>query len=142
MKNIQNYLQNYLNGTRKSLLLLVAFSTATMAMDVATYYKVDIQSMKISIDGSKKILALLKKHAPLQEQYIVADDELQQKLGDLFASVDSTPSKHAGFYMQHQKEVRDFYENNTTLQEEYAQLKQELETTNKQIKTLREEQIK
>ena len=138
MKNIQNYL----NGTRKSLLLLIAFSTATMAMDVATYYKVDIQSMKISIDGSKKILALLKKHAPLQKQYAVADDELQQKLGDLFASVDSTPSKHAGFYMQHQKEVQDFYENNTTLQEAYAQLKQELEATNKQIKTLREEQIK
>lgn len=110
-----------------------------MAMDVATYYDVDIQSIKISIEGSKKVLSLLKSGAPLQEQYAV-DDELQAKLQKLFASVDSTPSKLAGFYMQHQKEVQDVYENDTTLQAEYATLKETLENLNKQIETIREAQ--
>jgi archaellum component FlaC len=131
-------IQNYLTTTGKMLVFSVALSSISMAMDVATYYDVDIKSMQISIDGSKKVLSLLERDAPLQEQYAV-DDELQQKLQALFASVHSTPSKHAGFYMQHQKEVQDFYDNDTTLQEQYATLKQKLEAVNKQIKTLREE---
>lgn len=132
-------MKKYTKQLSKMLLLATALSGTAMAMDVATYYDVDIKSMEISIEGSKKVLHLLKSHALLQEQYAV-DDELQKNLRNLFASVDSTPSKHAGFYMKHQKEVQDFYENDTSLQEQYAALKQELETINKQIKTLREEQ--
>lgn len=123
----------------KTILTGMLLGSSLFAMDVATYYEVDIKSMQISIDGSKKVLTLLKSGAPLQEQYAV-DDTLQSKLRKLFASVDSTPSKHAGFYMKHQKEVRDFYENDTTLQEQYAQLKAQLEAINKQIKTTREAQ--
>ena len=123
----------------KTILTGMLWGSSLFAMDVATYYDVDIKSMQISIDGSKKVLTLLKSGAPLQEQYAV-DDALQSKLKKLFASVDSTPSKHAGFYMKHQKEVRDFYENNTTLQDQYAQLKAQLEAINKQIKTTREAQ--
>jgi len=123
----------------KTMFAGMLLSSSLFAIDVSTYYDVDIKSMQISIDGSKKVLTLLKSGAPLQEQYAV-DNELQANLRKLFDSVDSTPSKHAGFYMKHQKEVRDFYENDTTLQEQYAQLKAQLEAINKQIKTTREAQ--
>jgi len=132
-------LKQYLKTTGKVFILVATFSTSIMAMDVASYYDIDIKSMQISIEGSKKVLSLLQSGAPLQEQYAV-DDELQANLRRLFASVSSTPSKHAGFFMQHQKEVQDFYENDTTLQEQYAQLKETLETINKQIQITREEQ--
>jgi len=123
----------------KTILTGMLWGSSLFAMDVATYYDVDIKSMQISIDGSKKVLTLLKSGAPLQEQYAV-DNELQANLRKLFDSVDSTPSKHAGFYMKYPKEVRDFYENNTTLQKQYAELKSQLEAINKQIKTTREAQ--
>ena len=132
-------IQKQLKITGKTLLLVATLSTTMMAMDVATYYSVDIKSIEVSIEGSKKVLSLLKRHVPLQEQYAV-DDELQQNLSRLFSSVDSTPSKHAGFYMKHQKEVQDFYDNNMTLQEQYATLKEKLENVNQQIKMIREEQ--
>ena len=48
--------------------------------------------------------------------------------------------KHTGFYMRHQQEVQEYYENNVTLQEKYQELKKELETVNSKIKTQREEQ--
>jgi len=133
------HIQKHLKSIGKTFLLVSTLSATIFAMDVATYYDIDIKSMQISIEGSKKVLFLLKSGAPLQEQYAV-DDELQQNLRNLFASADSTPSKHAGFFMTHQKEVQDFYENDTTLQEQYAQLKEELESVNKQIKSIREEQ--
>jgi hypothetical protein len=123
-----------------AMLLVGLWGTGVLvAMDVPTYYDVDIRSMEISIEGSKEVLACLKSGCPLQEQYAL-DDTIQQNLRDLFASVGSTPSKHAGFYMKHQKEVQEYYDNNTTLQETYAKLKKELEAVNSEIKTLREEQ--
>ncbi len=42
--------------------------------------------------------------------------------------------------MKHQKEVQEYYDNNTTLQEAYVKLKKELEAVNSEIKTLREGQ--
>jgi len=129
----------YIKVTSKTLLLATLFSTSIVAMDVATYYDVDIKSIQISIEGSKKVLACLESGCSLQEQYAL-DDTIQKNLRDLFASVDSTPSKHAGFYMRHQQEVQEYYENNITLQEKYQELKKELETVNSKIKIQREEQ--
>jgi hypothetical protein len=129
----------YIKVTSKTLLLATLFSTSIVAMDVATYYDVDIKSIQISIEGSKKVLACLQSGCSLQEQYAL-DDTIQKNLRDLFASVDSTPSKHTGFYMRHQQEVQEYYENNVTLQEKYQELKKELETVNSKIKTQREEQ--
>jgi molecular chaperone GrpE (heat shock protein) len=40
--------------------------------------------------------------------------------------------------MKHQKEVKDFYENNSTLKEQYLQLEEKLENINKTIQTIRE----
>jgi len=135
MQNIRKLLRQ---STKVTLLTLLGLSSLG-ALDVPTYYEVDIKSMQISIEGSKEVLACLKSECPLQEQYAL-DDTIQQNLRDLFESVDSTPSKHAGFYMKHQEEVRAYYENNSTLQEKYLQLKYELETINNHIKTLREAQ--
>jgi len=135
MQNIRKLLRQ---STKVTLLTLLGLSSLS-ALDVPTYYEVDIKSMQISIEGSESVLAHLKSGADIQEQYAL-DDQLQERLTKLFESVGSTPSKHAGYYMKHQKEVQAYYENNSTLQEKYVQLKYELETINKQIKTLREAQ--
>jgi len=121
----------------KTILMGILLSNPLVAMDVASYYDVDIKSMQISVESSKKVLLLLRNGATLEEQYTIID-ETQEKLRKLFASVGSTPSKHAGYYMKHQKEVKDFYENNSTLQELYLQLEEELESINKNIQTIRE----
>lgn len=129
MKRKQHYV--------KTILMGILLSNPLFAMDVATYYEVDIKSMQISVESSQKVLLLLRSGAPLEEQYTIIN-ETQEKLRKLFTSVDSTPSKHAGYYMKHQKEVKDFYENNSTLQEQYLQLEEKLENTNKKIQTIRE----
>lgn len=121
----------------KTILMGILLSNPLVAMDVASYYDVDIKSMQISVESSKKVLLLLRSGATLEEQYTIID-ETQEKLRKLFASVGSTPSKHAGYYMKHQKEVKDFYDNNSTLQELYLQLEEELESINKNIQTIRE----
>jgi len=121
----------------KTILMGILLSNPLVAMDVASYYDVDIKSMQISVESSKKVLLLLRNGATLEEQYTIID-ETQEKLRKLFASVGSTPSKHAGYYMKHQKEVKDFYDNNSTLQELYLQLEEELESINKNIQTIRE----
>ena len=130
-------LKYYTKIGTKGFLLTLMLSSSLTAMDVATYYDVDIKTFQISIEGSKKVLKLMQSGAPLQELHRV-DEETQKRLVELFASVNSTPSKHAGFYMKHQKEVWAYYENNATLQEKYQELKEELEATNQQIKMIRE----
>jgi len=121
----------------KTILMGILLSNPLLAMDVATYYDVDIKSMQISVESSKKVLLLLQSGATLEEQYTVIN-ETQEKLKNLFASVDSTPSRHAGYYMKHQKEVKDFYENNSALQDQYLELEEKLENINKTIQTIRE----
>jgi len=128
MKRKQHYV--------KTILMGILLSNPLFAMDVATYYDVDIKSMQISVESSKKVLLLLRSGATLEEQYTIIN-ETQEKLRKLFSSVGSTPSKHAGYYMKHQKEVKDFYENNSTLQELYLQLEEKLENINKNIQTIR-----
>jgi len=128
MKRKQHYV--------KTILMGILLSNPLFAMDVATYYDVDIKSMRISVESSKKVLLLLRSGATLEEQYTIIN-ETQEKLRKLFSSVGSTPSKHAGYYMKHQKEVKDFYENNSTLQELYLQLEEKLENINKNIQTIR-----
>jgi len=121
----------------KTILMGILLSNPLLAMDVATYFDVDIKAMQISVKSSQKVLLLLQSGASLEEQYTIID-ETQEKLRKLFTSVDSTPSKHAGYYMKHQKEVKDFYENNSTLKEQYLQLEEKLENINKTIQTIRE----
>ncbi len=121
----------------KTILMGILLGNPLFAMDVATYYDVDIKSMQISVESSKKVLLLLQSGATLEEQYTVIN-ETQEKLRKLFATVDSTPSRHVGYYMKHQKEVKDFYENNSALQDQYAQLEKKLENINKTIQTIRE----
>ncbi len=129
MKRTQHYV--------KTILMGILLSNSLFAMDVATYYDVDIKAMQISVESSQKVFLLLRSGATLEEQYTVIN-ETQEKLRKLFSSVDSTPSKHAGYYMKHQKEVKDFYENDSTLQDQYAQLEEKLENINKKIQTIRE----
>jgi len=123
----------------KTAAILLAASGSVAAMDVSTYFAVDLKSMEISIEGSKKVLACLQSGCPLQEQYAL-DDEIQQNLRELFESVKSTPSQHALFYMKHQKEIQARYDANETLRQRYDSLKKELESINSAIKSAREEQ--
>ncbi len=129
MKRTQQYV--------KTILMGILLGNPLFAMDVSTYYDVDIKAMQISVESSQKVFLLLRSGATLEEQYTVIN-ETQEKLRKLFSSVGTTPSKHAGYYMKHQKEVKDFYENDSTLQDQYAQLEEKLENINKKIQTIRE----
>jgi len=120
----------------KKLLIILSFSLL-MAQDIATYYKIDIEAIKISLNFSKKKLNCLKNDCPLKELYNI-DEQRQKKIEKLYAKYNTTPSKQIGFYTNHKKEAIKYYEHNETLQKLYQNLQEERELINNQIKTLME----
>jgi hypothetical protein len=123
----------------KGIILLILGTQVSSALDVPTYYNLDIQAMQMTLEGSKERLACLQRSCPLSEQYRI-DDAVQQKIVELFASEGTTPSKHMGFYMQHSKEVKAYLENSSELQETYQSLQDSIESVNAELKTIMEAQ--
>ena len=126
----------------KTIFIKVLFvSTISMvslfALDIPTYYALDLQAMKLSLEGSKERLACLEENCPKEDQFAI-DDKVQSRIFRLYASKGTTPSKHAGYYAQHQKEIQAYFDRNASLQEEYAALEQEIEEVSKSIKALME----
>ncbi len=117
--------------------MLIALCSSLFALDIPTYYALDLQAMRLSLEGSKERLACLQANCPKEDQYAI-DDRVQGKIFRLYASNGTTPSKHAGYYAQHQKEIQAYFDRNASLQEEYATLEQEIEKIGKSLKTLME----
>lgn len=121
-------------------LLFSSISTVSLlALDIPTYYDLEIKSLEFSLEGSKERLACLHANCSTEEQYAI-DDKVQLKIQNLYMSQGTTPSKHIGFYTKHEKEVKAYYDNNITLQEKYQLLTNEVESINSQLKSIMEAQ--
>jgi len=121
----------------KALLLSSISTVSLLALDIPTYYSLDLQAMELSLEGSKERLVCLQTNCPKEEQYAI-DDKIQKKIFNLYASEGTTPSKHIGFYAQHHKEAQDYFDNNITLQAQYSAIEAEIENVNDALKTLME----
>lgn len=123
--------------TTKIVLLALMGTSSLLALDVETYYDLDIKAMEMTLEGSKERLACLQASCPLKEQYAI-DDRVQEKIETLYGNAGTTPSKHIGFYTQNVQEAQTYYDNNPTLQETYRTLTDEIEAINSQLKTIME----
>ncbi len=112
-----------------------------IAMDIETFYKLDINATKITIKGAKKTLSKLKENASNKDIFSIYDDT-QNKIQELYKKENTTPSKALGYYMEHKVEADNYYKKNKELQEKYKRLKSELESITTQIDTLKEERNK
>jgi len=121
----------------KVLFVSTISMVSLLALDVPTYYNLDLQAMQLTLDGSKERLACLQSNCSKEAQYAI-DDKVQKKIFNLYASEGTTPSKHIGFYTQHQKEAQDYFDNNISLQSQYSTIEAEIETVNDALKTLME----
>lgn len=133
MQNIKTHILK----TTKILLLTLVGTSSLMALDIETYYDLDIKAMQMSLEGSKERLACIQASCPLGEQYAI-DDKVQEEIEILYENAGTTPSKHIGFYTQNAKEAQAYYDNDPTLQETYRTLTDEIEAINSQLKTLME----
>jgi len=123
----------------KTLLFSSISAVSLLALDIPTYYNLEIKSLELSLEGSKERLACLQANCSKEDQYVI-DDKVQTKIQNLYMSQGTTPSKHIGFYIKHEKEVKAYYDNNTTLQEKYQILINEVESVNTQLKSIMEAQ--
>ena len=112
-----------------------------IAMDIETFYQLDINATKITIKGAKKTLSKLKENASNKDIFSIYDDT-QNKIQELYKKENTTPSKALGYYMEHKVEADNYYKKNKELQEKYKRLKSELESITTQIDTLKEERNK
>lgn len=117
----------------KTLLFSSISTVSLLALDIPTYYNLDLQAMQLSLDGSKERLACLQANCSKEAQYAI-DDKVQKKIFNLYASEGTTPSKHIGFYTQHQKETQDYFDKNISLQAQYSAIEDEIETVNDALK--------
>jgi hypothetical protein len=121
----------------KALLASTISTVSLLALDIPTYYNLDLQAMQLTLDGSKERLACLQANCSKEAQYAI-DDKIQKKIYNLYAYEGTTPSKHIGFYTQHQKEAQDYFDNNISLQAQYSAIEAEIETINDALKALME----
>jgi len=122
---------------QKIIFFIIGLTIYSIAIDIPTYYRLDIESMKITLKGAKERLECLRKNCSLQEQYAI-DEKIQNKISEIFSNANTTPSKHIGFYMQHRKDILAYKENNLTLQQLYRNIQNSIENINEQIKTFLE----
>jgi len=123
------------------ILAFILLTQNLIAMDIKTFYKLDIEATKITIIGAKKTLSKLKENASNKDIFSTLD-ETQKQIQELYKKENTTPSKALGYYMEHKVEADNYYKKNKELQEEYKRLKSKLESITTQIDTLKEERNK
>lgn len=106
------------------------------ALDIPTYYALDIKTMEVSLKGAKAHLKCLQNHCPQKEEYALYS-RIQEETMLLYKNEGTTPSKHIGFYTKHSKAAKAYYDNNETLQERYHTLSTEIESITAEINTLK-----
>ena len=121
----------------KVALLSLIGTSSLMALDISTYYDLDIKAMQMTLEGSKERLSCMKNACPQNELYAI-DDRVQEKISLLYAKAGTTPSKHIGFYTRNVKEAKAYYANNEILQNKYASLTDAIEAVNSQLKVMME----
>ena len=116
--------------------MLLAVVSSTMALDIPSYYNLDIKVIEISIEGGKERLACLKRGCPIEEQYKIYE-KMQEKINTVYANEGTTASKQIGFYSRNSIEARKYYDDNQTLQEKYPSLREERENISQNILMIR-----
>lgn len=117
-------------------MLMCISSLYLYALDVPSYYALDIKTMEVSLKGAKAHLKCLQNSCPKEEENALYM-KVQNEISSLYEKEGITASKHIGFYTKHSKEAKTYYENNTTLQEKYTTLMRETEAIVVEIDALK-----
>jgi hypothetical protein len=108
-----------LNGIIRNTFFVISIGLSSLyALDYNQYYKIDIESMQITLESAQERLECLKKECTLKEQYQI-DDRTQSNISSVYENYGITPSKYLRFYKINKFALDDYYENNNTLQNTY-----------------------
>lgn len=127
----------FIPNITKKLILILSIATSTFALDIKTYFDLDIKALEISLRDSQRKLQCIKDNCSLDEKYSI-NTQTQNDIEDLFSEKNTTTSKHAGFYMQNKKYIDKYYSENLQLKNRYQSLINQIESINSKIKSLME----
>lgn len=127
----------FIPNITKKLILILSIATSTFALDIKTYFDLDIKALEISLRDSQRKLQCIKDNCSLDEKYSI-NTQTQNDIEDLFSEKNTTTSKHTGFYMQNKKYIDKYYSENLQLKNRYQSLINQIESINSKIKSLME----